>query len=140
MKTAGKRVEKLRNFLNRQAFVSVAYIFGSLAQGRGGPLSDIDIAVFMDKKLSKKERSKKEIFLINEISSILNTDNFDLVVMNDAPLLLNYNIIKTGKILKSGKERVALETKLMSDYLDRKFYDEMYTRLSLNRTAKEGIL
>jgi len=37
--------------------------------------------------------------LINSISSILKTDKLDVVVMNKAPLLLNYNIIKEGRIL-----------------------------------------
>ena len=134
-----KTMQKLRNFLKKQDFVSVAYIFGSVAEDRQGPLSDIDIAVLLNKKLNKRERSRKKLFLIGEISSILKTDNFDLVVMNDAPMLLKYNIIKTGRILKPGRERVAMEARLISEYLDRKFYDDMYARLSLERMSKEGI-
>jgi predicted nucleotidyltransferase len=139
MKAVKKVMEMLSSFLNMQDFVRAAYMFGSVAEGRQGPMSDIDVAVFMDKKLGKKERSKKKIFLINKICSILKTDNVDLVVMNDASLLLNYNIIKQGKVLKTGKERVFLETRLMCDYLDRKFYDDMYARASLDRVAREGI-
>jgi len=132
-------MQKLINFMKKQDFVSVAYVFGSTAEGRRGPLSDIDIAVLMKKKLNKKERNKKKMFLIGGISSILKTDNFDLVVMNDAPLLLKHNIIKTGRVLKTGMERTALETVIMSEYLDRKFYDDMYARLSLEKMSKEGI-
>jgi len=135
----GGFIPKLKGFLKKQDFVSVAYIFGSAAEGKQGPLSDIDIAVLMDKTLNKKERDRKKIFLIGKISSILKTDNFDLVVMNDAPMLMKYSIIKTGRLLRSGRERVAMETDIMSEYLDRKFYDEMYARMSLERISKEGI-
>jgi len=133
-------VKKLESVFDRHDFVRVAYLFGSAAQGKAGPLSDVDVGVFMDKRLDKKKMNRKKLMLVNEISDALNTDNFDLVVMNDAPLLLNYNIIKNGRVLKPGKERVQLETSLMSRYLDRKFYDDMYIRLSLDRISKEGLL
>ncbi|MBU0530234.1 MAG: nucleotidyltransferase domain-containing protein [Nanoarchaeota archaeon] len=140
MKLSRKHIERLRKLFSKHDFVRVAYIFGSAAEDRQGPLSDIDIAVFMDKGISERKVNERKMMLINEISSVLETDKFDLVVMNDAPLLMNYNIIKNGKVLKSGRERILLETSLMSRYLDRKFYDDMYTRLSLARIAKEGIL
>jgi len=139
MKAIGREMKKLSSFLKKRDFVRVAYVFGSVAEGKAGPLSDIDIAVLMDKKLDKKERNEKKIFLIGKISSILKTDNFDFIVMNDVPMLMKFNIIKTGKVLKSGRERVAMETRIMSEYLDRKFYDDMYTKLSLERMSKEGI-
>lgn len=127
-------------FLKRQGFVRLAYVFGSRAEGRAGPLSDTDIAVLFKEGMGRKEMSAKKLQLINRISSMLKTDNFDLVVMNDAPLSMRSNIIKHGVLLKDGGERVTFETRTMSDYLDRKYYDDMYAEMSVKRIAKEGIM
>jgi len=44
------------DFLNKQTHVKFAYLFGSVAEGKEGKLSDVDIAVFLDESLSKPER------------------------------------------------------------------------------------
>ncbi|MFQ6061249.1 MAG: nucleotidyltransferase domain-containing protein [Thermoplasmata archaeon] len=132
----------LKDFLKRKDYVEVAYLFGSEARGREGPLSDIDIAVFLKESLSPKERYKKKLHLISEISSILKRNDVNLVVINDSPLLLAFNIIKEGSVLKCKKEslRVLLETRIMSRYLDRKFFEDKYVREGMRRIAEKGIL
>lgn len=134
--------KNLANFFRRQKDVKIAYLFGSVAKGESGPLSDIDIAVYMDEKLSRMERSKRKLFMIYEISGILNTDNFDLVVMNDSPLLLNFSIIRDGLLLKIADEskKVKLETDIMSMYLDRDYYDEICIKKDFERIGTRGIL
>jgi predicted nucleotidyltransferase len=134
--------ENLVKFLRGQKDVKVAYLFGSAAKGELGPLSDIDIAVYLDEKLSKAERNKKELFLIYEISGILNTDKFDLVVMNDSPLLLNFNIIRDGLLLKkeNESEKVKLETSIISLYLDRDYHEKILIENDFERIGKRGIL
>jgi hypothetical protein len=43
--------------------------------------------------------------------------------MHNAPLLLKYNIIKHGEILKGDKEtKIKVERGILSDYLDMKYY------------------
>ena len=142
MENFKKGVEKLKKFLKRQDFVRIAYIFGSAAKGTAGPLSDVDLAFYLDERLSKKQMSDKLMFLINKISDILNTDNFDVVIMNDTDLLFSFNIVKHGKVLDSKDEhfRVMFETDVMSRFLDRDYYDTMYVRKDFERIAKEGIL
>ncbi len=133
-------MENLKKFLRKKKYVRAAYLFGSMAERRGSQLSDIDIAAFIDDRLGRAERNRRKILLINAISSILKTDRIDLVIMNDSPLMLNYNIVKTGKVLKSGTERVMLETAIMSEYLDRKYYDDLYIKASLARISRMGIV
>ena len=48
--------KKLAEFLSKQEQVRLAYIYGSTAKGKSGKLSDIDLAVYLDPALSKKER------------------------------------------------------------------------------------
>ncbi len=92
--------KRVVEFLGDQKLVKLAYLFGSVAEGKEGKLSDVDLAVFLDESLSKKERFNLQLKLMSELTSILKTDRIDLTVMNNAPLLLKYNIIKHGKILK----------------------------------------
>ena len=133
--------EKVRELLNKQKHVKLAYLFGSVAEGKEGKLSDVDIAVFLDESLSKKERFDLQLKLISGLMSILKTDRIDLIVMNDAPLLLKYNIIKHGKILKDSIEtRVKVESRILSDYLDMKYYIDRHTDLAIERIAKKGLL
>ncbi|MFQ6065543.1 MAG: nucleotidyltransferase domain-containing protein [Candidatus Bathyarchaeia archaeon] len=135
-------MEELRVFMESQEHVRVAYLFGSYARGETGPLSDFDIAVLLDRELGKQETFDLRLRLINAISSILKTNKFDLVVMNNAPLLLNFNIIREGKVLnsKDETERVIFETQILSRYLDRRYYDEKHVEMGIKRIAEKGIL
>lgn len=135
-------IEEVKGFIEKQECVRVAYLFGSHVKGRVSPLSDVDIAVLLDERLDHQERSDIKLILINGISSILKTDKLDIVVMNRAPLLLNYNIIRKGSILnsKNEAERVRFETYILSRYLDRRYYDERHVNMGIKRVAEKGIL
>jgi predicted nucleotidyltransferase len=50
------REKRVVEFLSPQKRVKLAYLFGSVAEGKEGKLSDVDLAVFLDESLSKKER------------------------------------------------------------------------------------
>ncbi|MGC9336910.1 MAG: nucleotidyltransferase domain-containing protein [Candidatus Cloacimonadia bacterium] len=56
-------------FLSKQKHVKLAYLFGSVAEGKEGKLSDVDIAVFLDESLSKKERVDLQLKLISGLMS-----------------------------------------------------------------------
>ncbi len=133
--------EDVTGFLSKQKQVKLAYLFGSVAEGKEGKLSDVDIAVFLDESLSKKQRFHLQLKLMCELTSILKTDKVDLTVMNNAPLLLKYNIIKHGKILKDDIEtKIRIESGILSDYLDMKYYMDRHTNLAIKRIAKRGLL
>ena len=54
-------------------------------------------------------------------------------------MLLAYNILRTGIILKSDEvERVKFETKVLSMYLDEKYYIKRHTEETLKRIAEVG--
>ncbi|MBA3046321.1 MAG: nucleotidyltransferase domain-containing protein [Candidatus Thermoplasmatota archaeon] len=133
-------INGLAEFFQQQKDIKVAYVFGSEAKGSAGKLSDVDIAVYVDGSVSRKNYLGLKLSILGEISSILKTDRIDLVVMNNAPLLLNYNIIKFGKPLTSNEaERARLETKILSAYLDKKPMFEARTNAYLKKVAKAGL-
>ncbi|KPV62648.1 MAG: Nucleotidyltransferase domain protein [Candidatus Bathyarchaeota archaeon BA1] len=122
------RINEVEEFLGKREHVKVAYLFGSYAQGREGPLSDVDIAVLLDESLSESERIDLRLRLIAEISAILGimeADKLDVIVMNDAPINLNYEIIKNGRTLlvKDLEHKIKTESKILSKYLDRRYYE-----------------
>jgi len=131
--------QKLREFFSRIDNVPLAYLFGSIVRGEASSLSDIDIAVLFKDNLLEKEAFDFQLKLIGDLMSLLKTNNVDLVVLNDSPLLLTYNVIRNGIILKSNEPlRVRFETKIMSRYLDEQYHIKRHARESLKRIAESG--
>lgn len=131
--------QKLKEFFSGFENVTLAYLFGSTVRGESNCLSDIDIAVLLDDTLLQNESFDLQLELISELTGFLKTNNVDLVVLNDSPLLLTYNIIRDGIILKSDEPlRVKFETKIMSRYLDERYHIERHAKESLKRIAKSG--
>ncbi len=131
--------KELKEYFSSKDSVILAYLFGSTVRGDTGRLSDVDIGVLLDEKLSKKDRFDLELKLISEIAILIKKNKIDLVVLNEAPLLLAHNIIKNGIILKSDEmERVKFETKILSMYMDEKYYIKRHTEKTLKRIAEAG--
>jgi hypothetical protein len=133
-------IGRLQHLLARQKNVRLAYLFGSYGKGTQGLLSDIDVAVLLSNDLTKHERQELELELIGEISSTLKTDRLDLVVMNDAPIELNYEIIKHGRILhiRDQGEKVDVESMILSRYLDRRYYEQRSLSTFLEKVIERG--
>ena len=131
--------QELTNFFSTIDNVHIAYLFGSTVKGNANKLSDIDIAVMLDENLSKKDMLNMELDLISELTRVLKSDKIDLVVLNDSPLFLKYNIIKYGYFLTSDEsKRIAFETNVMSRYLDEQYYIKRHTEMILQRIARSG--
>jgi predicted nucleotidyltransferase len=133
--------ERITDYLNKQESVKLAYLFGSVAEGKEGKLSDVDLAVFLDESLSKKERFNLQLKLIAGLTSILKTDRIDLIIMNDAPFSLNHEIIKANHplLVRDEGNRIDFEHRILSRYLDRQYYDKRWTAEFLEQVAERGI-
>ena len=133
--------KKVVEFLSTQKHVKLAYLFGSVAEGKEGKLSDVDLAVFLDESLSKKERFNLQLKLISELTVIMKTDKVDLVIMNHAPLSLNYEIIKANHPLLVRDEggKIDFEHGILSRYLDRRYYEKRWAAEFLKKVAERGI-
>jgi len=96
--------------------ILLTYIFGSQVTGKTGPLSDYDFAVFLSRKPSFQFKYR----LKNKLVNVLNTEQVDLVILNDAPIELKYKVIATGKIIfkKNSATKVEFEADTLSKYFD----------------------
>ena len=65
--------------------VVFAYLFGGLARGEPKPLSDVDIAVYLE---DTADPLSIKLDLIGIITEALGTDEVDLVILNRALLSL----------------------------------------------------
>ena len=133
--------KKLAKFFERERKVKLAYLFGSAVKGKTGGLSDVDVGVYFDDSLTGEERFKLQLELIAGITSLLGTKKIDLIVMNDAPTALNFEIIKSNRLLltRSGFDRVKFEHRVISRYLDRRYYDERSAEEFAKRVAERGL-
>ncbi len=111
-------IKKLKNFFENQKDIELAYLFGSQARGKVGPLSDYDIAVLLKKE--RKDDYRYKYWLANEIAHILDTDRIDLIILNKVYPELGYNIISEGvRIYERDKDkRVDFESYILNIYLD----------------------
>lgn len=106
---------KIKKIFSDENDISLAYIFGSQLKGKTGPLSDYDFAIFLSRKSSFQFKYRFK----NKLVNILNTKQVDLVILNDAPIELKYNVIAAGKIIF--QENSIIRTEFEADTLSRYF-------------------
>ena len=117
-----ENIKELKNILPIFEFypqIKLVYFFGSRINGKIGPLSDYDFAVFLDEKNPKK-RFGLRLKLMAEISKKLKTDKIDVCVLNDIKSPeMKYNIIKEGKLIFEKEPfKVLVEPKILNEYFD----------------------
>lgn len=97
--------------------VIFAYLFGGLASGRQRPLSDVDIAVYLNSCVDKADI---KLALIGAVSDVLATDEIDLVVLNAAPTSLVGRILKNRRLLidKQPFVRHTFESLALREFFD----------------------
>jgi uncharacterized protein len=106
----------IKHSLENNRAVKFAYLFGSHARGNTGPVSDIDLAVYLDNRF---DFFSFRLHFLEELSRQLKGQSCDLVVLNSTSLVLQYEVLRDGKVLKEDKlKRVQFETRVLRDYLD----------------------
>jgi predicted nucleotidyltransferase len=107
-------------YLRSEKDILFAYLFGSLVDRNVGPLSDVDIAVYLAEKVSFAE---EKLEIIGNLGNMLRTDEIDLVVLNKAPLTLRMKILEKKKIIvdKEPFLRHHYESLTMRQYFDFSF-------------------
>lgn len=87
---------RLREALEREPDVLVAYLFGSHARGTSGPLSDVDVAVLLS---DDADPFKRRLDLIGAVSRIVGDERTDVVVLNEVPVALEFRVLRDGQEL-----------------------------------------
>src|SRR6266550_5854129 len=116
------------NQLFTKSPVNAAYLAGSLStRTTFGHLSDVDIAILLMEQIKSDQFLDYQLYFFSELAKRLESDNIDVMILNQASLLLKLQVIKYGQILfsRDEKQRISFETKAVMDYLDFKKFDDM---------------
>ena len=111
------RLDLLAEALSAHDQVVFAYLFGGLATGTVKPLSDVDIAVWVN---SAQSIAETKLDLIGVIAKTLGTDEFDLVILNSASLSLAGRILRQRRVLV---DKDPQQRHLFESLTNRKFFD-----------------
>lgn len=101
--------------------VMLAYLYGSTARGRATPLSDIDIALVVNKdEFDPVDRLKLELEIEEQIVNACELRQAEVRIINDAPIIFRGEVVNDGILLYSRSEefRVDFETFTRSEYFD----------------------
>lgn len=100
--------------------VLFAYLFGSQAKGKSGPMSDIDIAVFFDDTLDAGQRFDKKLQLMAALSDLFEKEEVEVLPLNDAYPLIAHRVLKHGKLIycQDIKKEKEYADKAIGEYLD----------------------
>jgi predicted nucleotidyltransferase len=79
--------------------VVLAYLFGSQAEGKAGPISDVDIAVLLGPQVDREQWFQVQLDLIGELTGLFHRNDVDVVILNEATPLLAYQVVRYGRIL-----------------------------------------
>jgi predicted nucleotidyltransferase len=127
-----RRLDRLGPLLAEHPAVRFAYLFGGAGRGALRPLSDIDVAVYLDEAV---DPVPARLALIGAVTKRLATDEIDLVVLNTAPTALLGRVLQsrrviadTDRFLRHRFESLALRTFLDFRIFERRVLDARFAR------------
>ena len=114
------RWQNLRAALESDSALTAAYLFGSHARGTNTRMSDIDLAILFQSSINESCYFELRLEYIARIMGILLTERVDLVVLNNVPLHLAYEIVSNGILLLDWdpRQRAAFEADRIGRFLD----------------------
>jgi len=129
----------LRSFLEEKPEILVAYLFGSVVSGRARPDSDVDIAVLVADDVMRGDSFQYRLQRMADLMNVLQRDDVDFVLLNEAPPLLAHRILKKGKLIveRSPSARIAFQVRTMNRYSDTQPMRDLYLSY-LKKHAQEG--
>ena len=126
------------NQLFTQNPVNAAYLAGSLSNRAAfGHLVEVDIAILLMEQIKADQFLDYRLYFFSELARRLDSDSIDVVILNQASLLLKSQVIRYGQILfsRDEKSRISFETRAVMDYLDFKKFDEVQNQALSRRLA-----
>lgn len=127
-------IEKCKNILVGYEDIVFAYIFGSYVQGKMRADSDIDIAIYLEKKIDIDTYLEIKAYLSETFKR-----EIDLIILNNATPLLKYEIYKNNILLFARDKSIETnyKVKTLFEYSDMKKYLDLSYNRTIDRLKKE---
>ncbi|MEW5898009.1 MAG: nucleotidyltransferase domain-containing protein [Bacillota bacterium] len=77
--------------------IFAAYLYGSYGTAAQTPFSDVDLAVLLAPEADRTLPKQMEIEA--NLAKICHIDDINLLLLNDAPVLLQFKVISTGRLI-----------------------------------------
>jgi len=121
-------MESITSILNQEKII-FAYLHGSFLKEN---FRDIDLAIYLEKNLDKKEAIHLEFEIESELENAVHFP-VDVRILNRSPLSFRYNVFKEGTLLFSKDEltRSDFISLTMVMYHDFNFYRKRYMKEAL---------
>ena len=119
------RLATLGAVLEGQPAVRFAYLFGGAGHGDLRPLSDVDVAVYLDDAVDPVHA---RLDLIGVVTKHLGTDEVDLIVLNRAPTALLGRILQSRRVIsdKDPSLRHRFESLELRKFLDFRIFEQRF--------------
>ena len=114
--------------------INIVYLFGSQVKGEATGESDFDIAVLFKKRPADPLALKETALLSLELNKFFPAE-LDIVSLNDAPILLKYEVIAHGQLLycEDETERIDFEVSVIKEYIDEEPIRNLYNQALYKR-------
>lgn len=132
--------QELKDYLAQRDDIEFALLFGSIALGKGTPMSDIDIAVYFRDGNSSLDLADRQIDITCAVMKFCKINRVDVVVLNLANPFLSFQIMKYGRLLYARDIRMFYRFKADSfgNYQDIKPVYHLY-EITAERSLRRGI-
>jgi predicted nucleotidyltransferase len=126
----------LAEYFSKSNEVVAAYVFGSYAENIARPESDIDVAIIMEPV--SRDTLEYRLAVMEDIKRLTGLDA-DVIVLNEAPIMLQFQIIQKGKVVfeRDADRRAVFVMSVAGRYYDYKRYFDYHAR-HLAEKIKEG--
>jgi uncharacterized protein len=119
------RLPEAQKTLANDEHIVFAYLFGGLASGRKTPLSDVDIAVYLN---DVSQLAEYKLTLFDKLTSALGSSELDLVILNTAPIVIAGRILQNKLVLadKEPFKRHRYESITLREFFDFRIKEEAF--------------
>lgn len=122
----------------REHHVQLAYLFGSVLEDVGGPLSDVDIAVLPDQATYHWLHTYSDIY--DGLCRVFGADNIDVVLLNEAQPPIRFAAVRDGIVIWQTRDTLGVDyaEEAIFEYHDTQpIRDEVWA--SLIHSIREGL-
>lgn len=142
MKIISENLSIIKNVFQKNRVV-LAFLFGSAAKGKITKLSDLDLAVLLDKAIKPNKYFAIRLSLLDKLGRIIKNKPLDIVILNEASPLLAQMVASRGKIIycQNNNIKASFQIKTLKNfddaiYLRKTYYHYLENRVKNNKLGE----
>jgi len=118
--------------------VILAYLFGSQARRKAGPLSDVDFAVLLAGRPDDSVCFDVRLEITGDLMKRIKVNDVDVAILNCVPISLRYRVLRDGELLfcSDHDRMIAFCLHTVNEYLDFKPILDRHEHAILERARK----